>query len=57
MSQGVRAWVVFWSLLAVAIVSLWMLRPVLANGFVHFDDDIYLTELVRMGSFSWSSLR
>jgi len=57
LSQGVRAWVVFWSLLAMASVSLWVLRPVLANGFVHFDDDIYLTELVRMGSFSWSSLR
>ena len=47
----------FSSLLAVSIISLWVFRPVLANGFVHFDDDIYLAELVRMGRFSLSSLR
>jgi tetratricopeptide (TPR) repeat protein len=56
-SQGVPARVVFWWLLAVAIVSLWVLRPVLANGFVNWDDQGYLAELVRMGRFSWSSLR
>jgi tetratricopeptide (TPR) repeat protein len=30
---------------------------VLANGFVNWDDQIYLAELARMGRFSWSSLR
>ena len=46
-----------WSLLAVSIVSLWVFRPVLANGFVHWDDQGYLAELARMGKFSLSSLR
>src|SRR5437879_6255020 len=44
-------------LLSVSAISLWMFRPVLANGFVHGDDHIYLAELIRMGRFSWSSLR
>jgi len=44
-------------LVAASAFSLWVLRPVLANGFVHFDDDIYLAELVRMGKFSLSSMR
>src|ERR1017187_4543525 len=43
-------------LLAVSLISLWIFRPVLANGFVNWDDQIYLAELVRMGKFSWSSL-
>ena len=47
----------FWSLLTVSVISLWVFRPVLFNGFVHWDDDIYLAELVRMGRFSLSSLR
>jgi hypothetical protein len=47
----------FWSLLTVSIISLWVFRPVLFHDFVHFDDDIYLAELVRMGRFSLSSLR
>ena len=47
----------FWSLLAVSLISLWVFRPVLANGFVHWDDHIYLAELARMGRFSLSSLR
>lgn len=29
----------------------------LVNGFVDWDDHIYLRELARMGTFSWSSLR
>ncbi|MGO9243795.1 MAG: tetratricopeptide repeat protein [Verrucomicrobiia bacterium] len=41
----------------VTILSLWVFRPVLANGFVDWDDHIYLGELARMGRFSWSSLR
>jgi len=46
------------SLLAlVAVISLWVFRPVLANGFLHWDDHIYLAELIRMGRFSLSSLR
>ncbi len=44
-------------LLAVCTISLWVFRPVLANGFVNWDDQIYLAELARMGKFSWSSLR
>ncbi len=45
------------SLALVTILSLWVFRPVLANGFVDWDDHIYLGELARMGRFSWSSLR
>jgi Flp pilus assembly protein TadD len=45
------------TLLLVTVLSLWVLRPVLANGFLHYDDDLYLAELQRMGSFSWSSLQ
>jgi hypothetical protein len=44
-------------LLAVSVLSLWVFRPVLANGFVNWDDQIYLAELARMREFSWSSLR
>ena len=44
-------------LLAVSVISLWVFRPVLANGFVNWDDQGYLAELARMGKFSWSSLR
>jgi len=44
-------------LLLVSAISLWVFRPVLANGFVHWDDHIYLAELIRMGRFSLSSLR
>jgi tetratricopeptide (TPR) repeat protein len=44
------------SLAAVSIVTLWMFRPVLNNGFVQWDDQIYLGELMRLGRFSWSSL-
>ncbi len=43
-------------LLAVSVISLWVFRPVLANGFVNWDDQIYLAELARMGKFSWSSM-
>jgi tetratricopeptide (TPR) repeat protein len=43
-------------LLSVCAVSLWIFRPVLASGFVNWDDQIYLAELARMGRFSWSSL-
>ena len=49
--------ILFWSLLGVSMLSLWVLRPVLTNDFVHFDDDIYLEEVVAMGKFSVSSLR
>ncbi len=49
--------VVAWSLALVSILSLWGFRPVLKNGFVDWDDHIYLGELARMGRFSWSSLR
>jgi hypothetical protein len=49
--------VVAWSLALVSILSLWVFRPVLKNGFVDWDDHIYLGELARMGRFSWSSLR
>ncbi|HUJ09838.1 MAG TPA: tetratricopeptide repeat protein [Verrucomicrobiae bacterium] len=45
------------SLLAVSVVSLWLFRPVLANGFVNWDDQGYIEQLVRMGRFSLSSLR
>jgi len=44
-------------LFAVSMISLWVFRPVLANGFVNWDDQIYLAELIRMGKFSWASLR
>jgi tetratricopeptide (TPR) repeat protein len=44
-------------LLAVSVISLWVFHPVLANGFVNWDDQIYLAELGRMVRFSWSSLR
>jgi hypothetical protein len=56
-SQRGSSHALFWSLLAVSLLSLWVFRPVLANGFVHWDDHIYLTELARMGRFSLSSLR
>jgi len=45
------------SLALVSILSLWVFRPALKNGFVDWDDNIYLGELARMGRFSWSSLR
>lgn len=48
---------IIYLLLAVSMISLWVLRPVLANGFVNWDDHIYLAELVRMGRYSWASLR
>jgi tetratricopeptide (TPR) repeat protein len=56
-SRRIPVRVVAWSLAAVSIVSLWVFRPVLDNGFVQWDDHIYLGELMRMGRFSWSSLR
>lgn len=46
-----------WSLLIVTAISLWVFRPVLANRFVNWDDQIYLGEVTRLGSFSLSSLR
>jgi protein O-mannosyl-transferase len=46
-----------WILALVSALSLWVFRPVLANGFVDWDDQIYLAELIRMGRFSLSSLR
>ena len=46
-----------WSLLAVSILTLWVFRPVLANGFVNWDDQGYLAEVMRMEKFSFSSLR
>jgi protein O-mannosyl-transferase len=54
--QRVPLRVLVWSILLVAAVSLWVFRPVLFDGFVHWDDHIYLAELERMGGFSWSSL-
>ena len=56
-SQGVPVRFLALMLLLVVAVSLWVMRPVLANGFVHYDDDLYLGELERMGRFSWSSLQ
>ncbi len=53
----IPARVVAGALALVSILSLWVFRPVLANGFVDWDDRIYLGELARMGKFSWSSLR
>jgi len=55
--QGVSIRFLILALLLVTALSLWVLRPVLANGFVHYDDDLYLGELERMGGFSWSSLQ
>jgi tetratricopeptide (TPR) repeat protein len=49
--------VVAWSLTFVSILSLWVFWPALNNGFVDWDDYIYLGELQRMERFSWSSLR
>lgn len=46
-----------WSLLAVSVLTLWLFRPVLANGFVNWDDQGYLAEVMRMEKFSLSSLR
>jgi tetratricopeptide (TPR) repeat protein len=54
--QRVPIRVFLWSILLVAVVSLWVFRPVLFNGFLHWDDHIYLAELERMRGFSWSSL-
>ena len=45
------------SLLGVAVVSLWVFRPCLSNGFVNWDDQGYIEQLVRLKTFSWSSLR
>ena len=56
-TQGPPNRVLIYSLLVVSVISLWVFRPVLANGFVNWDDQIYLAELARMGKFSWSSLR
>lgn len=56
-SQGAPIHILSWSLLVVSAISLWVLRPVLTNKFVNWDDQIYLGELARMGSFSVSSLR
>jgi tetratricopeptide (TPR) repeat protein len=56
-TQGQPNRILFYLLLAVSVISLWVFRPVLANGFVNWDDQIYLAELARMGRFSWSSLR
>lgn len=56
-SRRIPMRVLVWTLLAVSTVSLWVLRPVLANGFVNWDDQIYLSELARMGRFSLLSLR
>lgn len=44
-------------LLATSVISLGVFRPALANGFVNWDDQIYLAELTRMGRFSWVSLQ
>jgi len=56
-TQGLPNRLLIYLLLAVSVISLWVFRPVLANGFVNWDDPIYLGELARMGRFSWSSLR
>ena len=56
-SQRVPVRVLVWSLLAACAVTLWVFRPALANGFVEWDDQGYLAELVRMERFSLSSLR
>jgi hypothetical protein len=56
-TQGLPNRLLAYLLLAVSVISLWVFRPVLANGFVNWDDQIYLAELGRMGKFSWSSLR
>ncbi|HVM59792.1 MAG TPA: tetratricopeptide repeat protein [Verrucomicrobiae bacterium] len=45
------------SLAFVSIISMWVFYPVLANGFVQWDDHIYLAELMRMGRYSWPSMR
>jgi protein O-mannosyl-transferase len=56
-AQGLPNRLLIYLLLAVSAISLWVFRPVLANGFVNWDDQGYLAELARMGRFSWSSLR
>ncbi|HXI85546.1 MAG TPA: hypothetical protein VNL17_15805 [Verrucomicrobiae bacterium] len=56
-TQGLPNRLLVYLLFAAAVISLWVFRPVLANGFVNWDDQIYLTELARMGKFSWASLR
>jgi tetratricopeptide (TPR) repeat protein len=55
-SQYLPVRVLLLSLLAVSVLSLWLFRPALANGFVNWDDQGYVEELVRMGKFSLSSL-
>jgi len=55
-TQGLSNRVLVYLLFTVSAISLWIFRPVLANGFVNWDDQIYLAELARMGRFSWSSL-
>jgi protein O-mannosyl-transferase len=56
-TQGLSNRALIYLLFAISAISLWIFRPVLANGFVNWDDQIYLAELARMGKFSWSSLR
>jgi len=56
-AQAIPVRVVAWSLALVSIISLWVFRNVLDNGFVDWDDHAYLGELERMGRFSWSSMR
>lgn len=56
-TQGQPNRLLVYLLLAVSVISLWVFRPVLANGFLNWDDQGYLAELTRMGRFSWSSLR
>jgi len=55
-SRRIPSFVVICALALVSVLSLWVFRPVLANGFVQWDDHIYLAELMRMGRFSRSSL-
>jgi protein O-mannosyl-transferase len=55
-TQGLPNRVLIYLLFAVSVISLGVFRPVLANGFVNWDDQLYLAELVRMGKFSWASL-
>jgi tetratricopeptide (TPR) repeat protein len=56
-SERIPVRVVGWSLAVVSFLSLWVFYPILDNGFVDWDDHIYLGELARMGRFSWSSMR
>ena len=49
-------WTIFGLALAVAAITVWVHWPCVRNGFLNWDDDLYLEEMARHPRLTWQTV-